>query len=176
MMGKQGAAADVIHTLALSVGLTILWFLWSGYFVPLLLGLGAASVVVVLWLAHRMDVVDHESHPVSMATKGLLYFPWLLWEICKSNWDVAKAVLRGRAALAPRVLTITASQVSDVGRVIHANSITLTPGTITLSVEENIFEVHALTPGAAAGLLTGDMDRRVRTLEGRVKPGTEGEG
>jgi len=166
----------MIHGLALATGLTVLWFLASGYLLPLILGLGAVSIVFVIWIAHRMDVVDHESHPLHMAPKGVLYFPWLLWEIVKANWDVAKAIVKGGDAIQPRVLTVTASQVSDVGRVTYANSITLTPGTVTIGVDDHIFEVHSLTPGSAEGLQTGDMDRRVTALEGPVKPGTEGVG
>ena len=166
----------MIHTLALAAGLTILWFLSSGYLIPLILGLGAASIAGVVWIAHRMDVVDHESHPLHMAPKGVFYYPWLMWEIVKANWDVAKAILKEGDAIQPRVLTVKASQASDVGRVIYANSITLTPGTVTIAVDGDTFEVHSLTPGSAEGLQTGDMDRRVTDLEGYVEPGTEGAG
>ncbi|MEK9723115.1 MAG: Na+/H+ antiporter subunit E, partial [Rhodospirillaceae bacterium] len=167
---------DVIHTLALAAGLLLLWFLSSGYFLPLILGLGAGSIVAVLWLAHRMDVVDHESHPIHMAFKGLLYFPWLALEVLKSNLDICLAVLKGDAAIAPATLKVKASQASDVGRVTYANSITLTPGTVTLFVDGDTFLVHALTESSAAGLATGDMDRRVTAFEGRVASGTEGVG
>lgn len=166
----------MIHTLALAAGLILLWLLSSGFFVPLILSLGAASIVAVIWLAHRMDVVDNESHPLHMAPKGLLYFPWLMWEIVKSNIDVAAAIIRGSDAIAPKTMRVKASQQSDVGRVTYANSITLTPGTVTLFVDDDTFVVHALTKGSAEGLETGDMDRRVSALEGHVERGTEGVG
>ncbi len=166
----------MIHTLALAAGLILLWLFSSGYFITLILGLGAASIVVVVWLAHRMDVIDRESHPIHMAPKGMLYFPWLMWEIVKANIDVALAILKGSGAVAPKTMRVKASQRSDIGRVTYANSITLTPGTVTLFVDGDTFVVHALTKGSASGLETGDMDRRVTALEGHVERGTEGVG
>ena len=166
----------MIHTLALTAGLVLLWLLLSGYFLALILALGIASIVLVVWIAHRMDVVDHESHPIHMAAKGLIYFPWLMCEIVKANIDVALAILRGNNVIAPKTFQVTASQCSDVGRVTYANSITLTPGTVTVYVDGDTFLVHALTEGSAEGLETGDMDKRVTALEGDVEHGTEGVG
>ena len=163
-------------TLALTLGLMLLWLFSSGYFLILIIALGIASISLVIWLAHRMDVVDHESHPVHMALKGLTYFPWLIAEIIKSNLDIAIAIVRGNKSIAPSTIQVNVSQRSDVGRVTHANSITLTPGTVTLYVDGNMFLVHALTPKSAQGLQTGDMDARVTKLEGAVKRGTEGIG
>ncbi len=163
-------------TLALALGLILLWLFSSGFFIPLIIALGVASVGVVVWLAHRMDVVDNESHPVHMGIKGLTYFPWLVLEIIKSNLDVAVAILKGKNAISPKTIRIRASQRSDVGRVTYANSITLTPGTVTMYVDRDTFVVHALTEGSAKGLKTGEMDRRVTTLEGHVERGTEGVG
>ena len=163
-------------TLALTLGLILLWLLSSGYFLILIIALGIASISLVVWLAHRMDVVDHESHPVHMALRGLTYFPWLIVEIIKSNLDVAIAIVQGAKAIAPSTIQITASQRSDVGRVTYANSITLTPGTVTMHVDGTIFLVHALTRNSAKGLQTGEMDARVTRLEGPVKIGTEGVG
>ena len=126
-------------TLALVAGLVLLWLFSSGFFIPLIIALGIASVGLVVWLAHRMDVVDHESHPVHMGIKGFSYFPWLVLEVIKSNWDVALAILKGNNAISPKILRITASQRSDVGRVTYANSITLTPGTVTMFVDKDTF-------------------------------------
>ena len=164
------------HTLALAAGLILLWFFLSGYFLTLIVALGITSIALVIWLAHRMDVVDHESHPVHMAVRGLVYFPWLIWEVVKANVDVALAIIRGNNAIAPKTMQVKASQRSDVGRVTYANSITLTPGTVTVDVDGDMFLVHALTKGSAAGLETGDMDKRVTALEGHVERGTEGVG
>ena len=157
-------------------GLATLWLLLSGYFIPLILTLGVASIAVVVWLAHRMDVIDNESHPIHMVPKGFLYYPWLALEIIKANLDVALAILKGSHALQPRVFKLKATQLSDVGRVTYANSITLTPGTVSILVDDDEITVHALTRGAKENLESGEMGRRVSMLEGDVSPGTEGAG
>ncbi len=156
----------MLHATLLGFALSALWWLLSGFTTPLILSLGAGSIVAVVWIAWRMDVIDHESHPLHMAPKGVLYFPWLLWEIVKANIDIAKVIVQAKMPIHPQVMDLTAGQKSDAGLVTYANSITLTPGTVTIGVEANAFLVHALTDDAAAGLASGDMDRRVSAMEG----------
>ena len=152
------------HALSLGLVLFALWLLLSGIFEPLLLGLGVASSIVVVYIAHRMDVIDHQGQPIHLTWRALLYFPWLVWEIVKANIDVARAIVRPAMAIEPRLLEIEAGQKDDLGRVIYANSITLTPGTVTIATEGSAFTVHALTRGGAEGLESGEMDRRVTAM------------
>jgi len=149
--------------------------LLSGMFEPLLLGLGVASVIVTVWIAHHMDVVDHEGHPVHMGPRALVYFPWLALEIIKSNLDVAKIILSPKMKIQPQIFKVKASQLSDVGRTTYANSITLTPGTVTIAMEEGQgdFEIHALTDAAREGVETGEMDRRCTAMEGMTQADAE---
>ncbi len=155
----------MLHALSLGVFLYILWLLLSGHFEPLLLGLGAASVAFVVWIAHRMDVVDHEGHPVHLTWRAIFYWPWLFKEIAKANLDVAAVIVRPDLPISPTLFPVTGSQKSELGLVIYANSITLTPGTVTVELEEGVLSVHALTHEAAEGVKNGDMDRRVTALE-----------
>jgi multicomponent Na+:H+ antiporter subunit E len=113
-----------------------------------------------------MNVIDEESEPYELGLRPLFYVPWLLWEIAKANLHVARVILTPSLPVHPRLLRIRATQKSNLGRVILANSITLTPGTVTLDVRDGTLLVHALTPKSADGLLSGDMDRRVTQLEG----------
>ena len=166
----------LLNLSAFAVSLSALWFLLSGYFTPLILILCAVSITAVIWLAYRMDVIDHESDPIHMAPKRTLYYLWLRWEIVKANVAGTLAILRGPGALQPRVFKLKAAQSSDVGLVTYANSITLTPGTVTIFVDGSEITVHSLTPVAKEGLETGEMDKRVSALEGYVKPGTGGAG
>ena len=159
----------MLHAVSLAVVLAILWLLLSGHFAePLLLGLGLASVILVVVIVHRMDVLDHETHPIHVSGRLPLYWAWLIKEIILANIDVAKAIVgfRGAAAV-PTVFKVRASQRTEVGRVIYANSITLTPGTVTIAVDADELTIHALTPGAVEGLETGEMDRRVSAIEER---------
>ena len=96
----------------------------------------------------------------------MLYWPWLAWEIVKANIDVARVILDPKIPITPKVLNINTLQVTELGHVFYANSITLTPGTVTLGLENGALEVHALTPAAIEGLLSGEMDRRVHAVEG----------
>lgn len=152
----------MLHALGSGLFLGGLWLLLSGYFEAWLLWLALASVVSVVFIAHRMDVTDHEGFPLHLGTRALIYFPWLALEIVKSNLDVAKAILSNR--INPQVIHVKATQDSELGRTIYANSITLTPGTVTIGLEDDGLEVHALLDETAAGVLSGDMDRRVTAM------------
>jgi multicomponent Na+:H+ antiporter subunit E len=139
----------------------------SGVFEPLLLFFGFVSVLVATALAARMDIVDHEGLPVHLsAGLSLSYIPWLTKEIAKSNWEVARIILDPRLPISPGMRTFTITPKSDLGRVIYANSITLTPGTITTGIMDDVFEIHALTRAAWDGTEAGEMGRRVCALEG----------
>lgn len=155
----------MLHTLSLGLVLFILWLLLSGFFEILLLSLGVGSVFAVVWIAYRMDVIDHEGHPVHLTVRAVFYWPWLMMEIIKANIDVAAAIVRRKMSINPSVIEVKATQATELGQVIYANSITLTPGTVTISVDKDIMTIHALTRGAAEDLESGEMDRRVTNME-----------
>lgn len=156
----------MLHALGLGLALAALWLLLSGYFIPLILGLGAASIVLVVLIARRMDVVDHEGQPLHLSWRIVFYWFWLLKEIVMSALHVAGVILRRDMPIRPAMLDIKATQKSEIGHVIYANSITLTPGTVTVALEGNNLAVHALTQDTADGLLSGEMDARVTAIEG----------
>lgn len=159
----------MVHAAGLGLSMYILWLLLSGHYVALLLSLGAISCAFIVWIMHRMDTIDHESFPLHMTPRGLWYFPWLVWEIVKSNWSVAKIILAPSLPISPTMVTVKASQRTDVGRVTYANSITLTPGTLSVHMEGDEIVVHGITRDGAESLKDGDMDRRVSQLEGSVR-------
>lgn len=153
--------------LSLIIALAGFWLLLSGYFTPFLLSAGLGSVLAIVWFVdRRMRVVDREGHPIHLGIGAVIYWPWLLWEIAKAGWDVTKVILDPRLPISPEMIRVPTSQVTDVGRVIYANSITLTPGTISIEADDSSILVHALTRGGAEGLETGDMDRRCTAFEG----------
>lgn len=155
----------MLHALSLAVGLYGLWLLLSGHPEPLLLVLGLCSTALVVLIALRMDVIDHESHPLHLTFKLPAYWVWLAWEIIKANLSVSRIVLTPGLPISPTVVRVNASQKSELGQVIYANSITLTPGTVSMRLEDGRIEVHALTASMARDLEGGDMDRRVSRLE-----------
>lgn len=158
-------APDMRHTLSVFVLLVFIWVANSGFFTPLLLSLGLLSVVFVVWLAHRMDVVDEESQPIHMTIRLPGYFWWLLVKIVQANIDVVRHIWRPKLEITPGTASLTASQQSDMGKVIYANSITLTPGTVALNVIDDQIVVHSLTREGLEELQGGEMDRRVSELE-----------
>ena len=144
-----------------------LWLLLSGHFFdPLLVGFGMGSCALTVYIAVRMDVADHEGVPIDWVGRFLLYLPWLLKEILVANINVARVILAPKCPISPIMVVFRASQKSDLGRALYANSITLTPGTITTGVEGDQLEIHALTWRDVDGREEDEMDRRVSLVEG----------
>ena len=155
------------YRISLSVVLFGVWLLWSGHYEALIITFGVVSCALVLGVVLRMGIADEEAAPLEVTPRILTYVPWLMWEIAKANVDVALRILRPRLPIQPRIIRVRAGQRRDLARVIYANSITLTPGTVSVSTDGDHITVHALTTDAAEGLESGKMDRRVRRLEGR---------
>ena len=156
------------HAISLGLSLIVLWLLLSGHYTLLLISFGLLSVMLVVLIALRMDVVDHEGHPLHLNLRALvIYWCWLLREIIVSNINVCRLIINPSMPISPTVIALRSSQSTDVARVIFANSITLTPGTVTIDVDGDITEVHALTEEMARSLLEGTMDGRVTALESR---------
>jgi multicomponent Na+:H+ antiporter subunit E len=153
------------HTVTLSLLLVAFWLVNSGHYTPLILSLGVISILLVVLIAHRMDVVDHESQPVHLTLKMPGYYLWLMKETIIANIVVVKRIWLGNSTISPTLKTLKSSQSTDIGKVIYANSITLTPGTVTINLEGDELLVHALVKESMDDLETGDMDRRVTQLE-----------
>ena len=153
------------RALILFVHLMVVWLLFSGHYTPTLMTYGALSCAGVVALVAYLGILDHEALPTHLGIRPFLYLPWLFKEIVLSNLAVAKVILDPKLPIHPRILDIEAEQQTEVGRVIYANSITLTPGTVTLDVRNGRMLVHALTTDSAEGLLGGEMARRVCHLE-----------
>jgi len=157
----------VKRVVALFVLLFAVWLVWSGHYSPFLIAMGVLSSLLVAVIAHRMGVADEEGVPLEISLRALAYLPYLLLEIVKANIDVTRRILSPRLPIGPRIFRTRALQKSDLGRTIYANSITLTPGTVSIGVEEDEITVHALAREAEEGVLTDEMNRRVTRVEGR---------
>ncbi|MEX0915281.1 MAG: Na+/H+ antiporter subunit E [Wenzhouxiangellaceae bacterium] len=153
------------YLISLAVVLSLLWLGISGVYKPLLFMLGAASVAFVVWMSRRMDVVGVEHNPVLYSWRLPVYWLWLLWEITKSNIEVARAALAPRGRVHPTIVKVALNLGSAVGKVTYANSVTLTPGTVTLLLEDDYLEAHALLESSAASLRSGAMERKIAWLE-----------
>lgn len=129
---------------------------------------GAGCALAVAWFAQRMKVVDAEGHPIQLGARALIYWVWLFKEIIKSAWDVSKIIVHPKLPISPTLVRFKPSQKTEVGLVLHANSITLTPGTITIDAHGKEFFVHGLTRASAHAAINSEMDRRVSACEGKT--------
>jgi multicomponent Na+:H+ antiporter subunit E len=154
-----------MRTISLAGFLMAFWLALSGHYTPMLVAAGAASTALCVFAARRVRVVDAEGHPIHLFRGALTYFPWLVREITRSAWNVSKIILHPRLPISPTLTVVQASQRTTVGVVTYANSITLTPGTITVGVRGNELTVHALVTDGADDLEAGGMDRRVSQFE-----------
>jgi multicomponent Na+:H+ antiporter subunit E len=154
-----------MRLISLTVVLFLFWLALSGHYKPFLLAAGAASAVLCVAVATRLRIADAEGHPAHLAWSALTYFPWLFWEIAKSGWAVTKLILHPRLPISPTMTKVIASQRTSVGIATYANSITLTPGTLTAGVKGNVLTVHALVRDGAIDVEGGGMDARVTQFE-----------
>jgi len=149
--------------------LAVLWLMWSGLYLPLVMGLGLASCVLVVLVVRRLETIDHESVPLHLGWGIVTYWLWLIKEIVVSSLQVTRIILSPQLRISPRMVSVAAIPHGEVARVVLGNSITLTPGTLTTDIDENgVITVHALTRESADGVLSGDMNRRVGRLEGKL--------
>ena len=146
--------------------LTILWLLLSGHFIPLLLGIGLFSVIFTLLIVVRMGIVDQEGTPTHMRFfLTIAYWLWLFKEIVKSSISVCRLILARDMPIQPVVVVLKGTQKTDLSRVILANSITLTPGTVCIDVDDNSTQVHVLAKEYATALTDNKMDKKIAQLE-----------
>ncbi len=157
-----------MRLIALAVLLFAFWLLLSGHYTAWLIGSGAVVVILTVAFARRAHIGDEEGVPLERIIGGIGYWPWLVKEIAKSAVSVTRIILDPRLPISPRLVRPSFDQKTPVGIATYANSITLTPGTITVEVDQyrNEFVVHALTDATAADLETGEMNRRVTRFEG----------
>ena len=161
------SATTLRRMLTLLCFLAAAWMLWSGYFVPLLLSLGAFSCLATFVIVWRMGYFDKDIYALTISPRLLAYWGWLIKEIVMSSLAVTKVVLNPRLPINARYIELKASAPGAIGQVIFANSITLTPGTLTLDLYNGELKVHALTEDTAQDLMSGEMDRRVASLGDR---------
>ena len=154
-----------MRTIIAATLIFIFWFMLSGHTEALLIVLGILSTLLSVFLSKRMNIIDHESYPFHLSMPLLRYFFYLGKEIIKANIDVLKRILKPGPPISPQVVKLPASKQTDLSKVIYANSITLTPGTVTLELVGDEIKVHALSKEGAADLQTGEMAKAVPDKE-----------
>lgn len=154
-------------TIRFILTLISLWLLLSGMFKLQLIILGALSVSLVAYMAKKMGVLEHHGQPLYFRFRHIFsYWHWLLHQLLISNIDVTRRVWSAELNIKPALRRITATPDTEMGRVIYANSITLTPGTTAINfTPESDVLVHALHEDSLDELEAGEMAARVRDIE-----------
>jgi len=145
--------------------LCLYWFLLSGHTSILLLTLGLVSVILVVWLVRRMDHNDNAPFRMLFKIDFFSYLGWLSWQVIVTNFDVARRIWDPSLPIKPGCRKIKVSINDPLIKTIYANSITLTPGTVTTEVGEDYFIVHALNVQSLDELEAGEMEARLKRLE-----------
>lgn len=157
------------------VVLSLFWLLLSGYMQPLLLSFGAISVFLVVLVVKRMDDVDQELKQLSFGLSIFRYIPWLVKEIITSSINVTKLIWGSPKDLSPTLAKISLSKIPKEKRVLYANSITLTPGTLSLDIDKDEITVHALQATSIEELKAGAMENKIAGLWSKEGREIEGE-
>ena len=153
-----------MHYLIVGAMLYLFWLLLSGHYSPFLLGAGAVSILLVTWVLWRMDRVDGEPRSIPPSLGLVRYGTWLLGAVIKSNIEVVRLIWDPKLPIQPTWRRLDVQLRSTMLRTLYANSITLTPGTLTTDVEDDHFMVHSLTEEGMQELEDGRMERKIRRL------------
>ncbi len=126
----------------------------------MILTLGTISILISLVLASRLETLDREGAPYARTLNLFAYWGWLVVEIFKANWPVIKACVSANLDINPALVKVKTRCESDLAKTVFANSITLTPGTVTVEVEGDKLLVHALFEESATPESFAEMDER----------------
>lgn len=138
------------------------WVIWSGMFDAFHLSLGVISCLLVIYMSHDILFTSKKitSKHLMEVIRFIKYIPWLLYQIVLSNIYVARLVMNPNMPIDPHVIRFKTKLKKDISVVTFANSITLTPGTITADIKEGEFYVHCISKKVADDL-PGEMENRV---------------
>lgn len=155
----------MFHAIRLFVVLFAVWLALSGHYTVFLILSGAVCAALCVALVVRMDRIDRVAPMVRLTWRTPLYWAWLTKEVFVSSIDVTRRVLHPKMPIDPLLERVPATQHTDIGLVTYANSITLTPGTLSTDVEKGEIEVHALSRSLMEDLEKSEMGRRISDLE-----------
>ena len=152
---------NIKHFIATYIIVFAFWILLSAHFDAFHVGAGIVCSAIVAYSSHDLLFTGTGNHTLTKIVRFIAYLPWLIYQIVLANIDVAKRALSPRMPIDPRVVTFKTMLKSDVARTALANSITLTPGTVTIDIVDDVFYVHAIAKEPADDLLKGAMERRI---------------
>jgi multicomponent Na+:H+ antiporter subunit E len=153
-----------MHYIRSSLFVAVVWLLLSGHYTPLILSFGAVSVLIVVWFMWRMERADEKLEVLPMRPSMLYYLLWLMWQVVLSNIDLVRRIWDPNLPIRPTWQRLDTKVTSSLAKTLYANSITLTPGTLTTDVREDHFMVHSLSPDGIEDLRKGGMEEKIQRL------------
>ena len=153
-----------MHYIRSSLFVAVVWLLLSGHYTPLILSFGAVSVLIVVWFMWRMERIDEKLDILPMRPRMLYYLLWLMWQVVLSNIDLVRRIWDPDLPIRPTWQRLDTKVTSSLAKTLYANSITLTPGTLTTDVREDHFMVHSLSPDGIEDLRKGGMEEKIQRL------------
>lgn len=156
------------RSVTLSLLLFVFWIALSGHYTAFLVACGAIASVVIVMLTLRKQTLDEEAVPLEAIRGALVYWPWLWLEILKSSWTVARLIVSPRMGISPTMTKVDSVLRTPVGLATYANSITLTPGTVTCNLRGHRLTIYALTREGALDVEAGAMDQHAKVMEGNA--------
>ena len=142
----------------------VVWLLLSGHYTALILSFGAVSSLIVIWFMWRMARVDEKLDILPIRPRVLYYLLWLMWQVVLSNIDLVRRIWDPTLPIRPTWQRLDIKVTSPLAKTLYANSITLTPGTLTTDVREDHFMVHSLSPDGIEDLRKGGMEEQILRL------------
>jgi multicomponent Na+:H+ antiporter subunit E len=163
------------NTILQAILLMVFWLIMSGHYDLMHVSFGIFSVILVLGINYsirrHLFALGERSEALKLSLARLLYYvPWLLWQIIVASLQVAYVVLHPKCPIDPSLLRFKTRLANTSAKVILGNSITLTPGTITLDIEQDEFLVHSLMDISSSGIIDGTLPGEVAKLYER-RPG-----
>ncbi|OGW42044.1 MAG: hypothetical protein A2010_06215 [Nitrospirae bacterium GWD2_57_9] len=141
------------------------WVIWSGMLDAFHLALGVISCAIVALLSHDLLFKRRTFNTWARESgRFMAYLPWLLYQVVIANFHVVYLVLHPKMPIEPRIVRFRSGLKNELAQVVFANSITLTPGTITADIVEGEYVVHAISKKTADDLVSGDMEKRVSRI------------
>lgn len=159
----------IINLITWTLVLSIFWLFLSGFFTPLLLTFGAVSVALVVYLLIRMNKLDGMPQKLSLSFSFMGYLIWLIGQIFVSSLKVVRLVWGDSKNVKPVIKKVSINNVKKSRRVLYANSITLTPGTLSVDIDEKHVTVHALDKASIESLESGEMAEIISKATGGKK-------
>ncbi len=162
----QGSPLDkryIMRSVATFIILFVFWMVMAGRFDLLHIILGIISSLIVTVISGDLLFKESREGRGKEAIRFIMYIPWLIYQIILANWQVARLALSPRMSelFDPQFIKIKVNLKSDIAKVTFANSITLTPGTITAGIKDNEFLIHALWQPAVDDLLSQEMEKKI---------------